>query len=717
MYRPDTDVLACLFKSAPPDSLIEIRRLPSGAHSWLPLDAIESLEINDQQGWFFGVNPRGLSHDVVGATMLWVDIDQPPEDFDPTQVYPKPTMIMSSGGGYHMYWALTEMIEIKDAFAMGQLLRIVYSGDPKVYTTTRVMRIPGSTNLDPGHPKTVPATPVKTRVLHFEDTVAYSTAAAEDGVAAAFIAPTLVEGQRHDIYFALGALLAMANWPDERAGQLVDELCRRTADSERGNRRAAVFDSINRFKQGVAVSPHALREAVGKKEYRWLTEMLGVNAHDGDYVSADGDVVAHANNPEVELANYLADLDLLRFAGGNYHTYRDGLWERLPVPESVTAILNQHLNSLRLIMGGAQVPPQLTVKAASGVVSLAKGKAAGIPLDPMDPHLLPLENGILDLRDRTITGYEKDHRARWKCPTEYIDGAAAPIWERFIQEAVPDQADRDHLQRWLGYLLMRDNPHQRLLWLYGKSGTGKSTVLTTMANLLGPHEIVPFNANELNEYTFAALDGARGALCTELSHVTLKTQALKELAASGLVLARRPYGQPFEMRFTGKLLFASNSLPNIDDQDGIWRRLDILQFDAVPEHPDPDLLRKLKDELPGILNWCLDGFAALSADNEWRMPQSVVDTIAEYKSETDHIARFAEDELEYNEQGGPLEIQTADLYARYSSWMQARGLRALGLAPPLYKQFRQVGLEPGKFTVKGAQKRGWVGARLRAEEF
>jgi len=48
-----------------------------------------------------------------------------------------------------------------------------------------------------------------------------------------------------------------------------------------------------------------------------------------------------------------------------------------------------------------------------------------------------------------------------------------------------------------------------------------------------------------------------------------------------------------------------------DDDDGIWRRLQMIPFNRrfSESERDPDLYEKLLLELPGILNWALDGYA------------------------------------------------------------------------------------------------------------
>ena len=66
----------------------------------------------------------------------------------------------------------------------------------------------------------------------------------------------------------------------------------------------------------------------------------------------------------------------------------------------------------------------------------------------------------------------------------------------------------------------------------------------------------------------------------------------------------------FEFRPSFKLWLSTNHLPQIRGaDDAIWNRLQIIPFEVVvPErYQDKDLVRKLRDEYPGILAWAVRG--------------------------------------------------------------------------------------------------------------
>jgi len=78
-------------------------------------------------------------------------------------------------------------------------------------------------------------------------------------------------------------------------------------------------------------------------------------------------------------------------------------------------------------------------------------------------------------------------------------------------------------------------------------------------------------------------------------------------------------GKPlFHFRPTAKHIFSANQLPNAEEDNGaFYRRILLVPFPTtIPrEQRDKSLGDKLQSELPGILNWALDGlFRLLSQD-------------------------------------------------------------------------------------------------------
>ena len=90
-----------------------------------------------------------------------------------------------------------------------------------------------------------------------------------------------------------------------------------------------------------------------------------------------------------------------------------------------------------------------------------------------------------------------------------------------------------------------------------------------------------------------------------------------------------------------------NNLPHTKDRsDGYYRRLDFLSFTRhfSEDEKDRDLKGKLKQELPGIFNWSLNGLKQLR-DNDFKFsPCTTSDAIlVDYKEELNPMIGFFEE--------------------------------------------------------------------------
>jgi putative DNA primase/helicase len=141
------------------------------------------------------------------------------------------------------------------------------------------------------------------------------------------------------------------------------------------------------------------------------------------------------------------------------------------------------------------------------------------------------------------------------------------------------------------------------------------------------------------------------------------------------IQARFNYGLPFEYHPHYKLWMRGNHKPRIYNTDeGIWRRIWLVPFTVriTDERCDPNLTEKLLKELPGILNWSLEGC------RQWREsglkpPEIVLAASKEYRAEQDQIGNFIE---ECCNTGNPeYEYKAAEVYKIYRKWCDESGER------------------------------------------
>ncbi|PWT84458.1 MAG: hypothetical protein C5B58_04680 [Acidobacteria bacterium] len=168
---------------------------------------------------------------------------------------------------------------------------------------------------------------------------------------------------------------------------------------------------------------------------------------------------------------------------------------------------------------------------------------------------------------------------------------------------------------------------------------------------------------------------------------------------------RALYCAAFNFKPTHKLWIYGNHRPDVRGNDlGIWRRMRLVPFEVqIPaEERDPELLKKLLEEMPGILNWAIKGCV------EWQKnglgtPKIVADATADYREEEDVIGEFIAERCVC---GG--RVERSDLYSAYKIWAECSAGIKWPLGPKAFaKRLRRPGI-----TETKSGERYWVGISL-----
>ena len=111
----------------------------------------------------------------------------------------------------------------------------------------------------------------------------------------------------------------------------------------------------------------------------------------------------------------------------------------------------------------------------------------------------------------------------------------------------------------------------------------------------------------------------------------------------------------------------------------------------------------LTQELPGILNWAIEGCLLWQA-NGLSAPASVTASVSEYRSEMDTVCSFIVDECII----APHErIQVGSLYQQYTSWC-----RSSSKQPRSKVQFGKALTDQGYKQMRDSNGRYWQGLSI-----
>jgi len=305
----------------------------------------------------------------------------------------------------------------------------------------------------------------------------------------------------------------------------------------------------------------------------------------------------------------------------------------------------------------------------------------GIPILPKEmdanPYLLNVQNGTIDLKKRELRPHGREDLITKVVPIEYDKEAKCPRWDRFLDQILAKKKElKDYLKCVIGYCLTGDASLHDLYFLHGEGANGKSVFLSIVSALLGPYacramaDILMSSKYDRHSTEVAALAGSRIAICSEVE-VGRKwsVQRIKELTGETEITARRMREDPWTFQKTFKIVIAGNHKPIVDDTThSFWRRLKLIPFTVtIPKgEQNPKLIEKLKLELPGILNWAIDGLR-LFLENGLQTPEIVSKAVNSYQDESDHMGEFIS---EVCSTGEGYKVQSSVLYNKYSKWTE-----------------------------------------------
>ena len=265
----------------------------------------------------------------------------------------------------------------------------------------------------------------------------------------------------------------------------------------------------------------------------------------------------------------------------------------------------------------------------------------------------------------------------------YDPAAAAPQWHKFLERVQPDPAMRRFLQALLGYCCTGDTGEQVMALFHGKGANGKSTFLKLAQAALGDYALTlpiqTFLADDrrgAGDATpdLARLPGARLVVASEPEKgARLSESIVKSMTGGDKVVARRLFEGQFEFDPVFKLILSANEKPRIAGHDeGIWRRVLLVPWTvAIPfAERDRRLAQRLLRELPGILNWIVEGYRIWRVEG-LAVPESVALATKEYREQSDPIGQFIETCVRHEPEAT---IGASLLHEVYAHWSRANGV-------------------------------------------
>lgn len=304
-----------------------------------------------------------------------------------------------------------------------------------------------------------------------------------------------------------------------------------------------------------------------------------------------------------------------------------------------------------------------------------------LPPAPAD-ELIAVRNGLLHLKTRELIPHDPRFFSQGAVAVDYDRRAPKPVhWLKFLNDAFPDdQESIDSLQQWFGYLLTQETSQQKALICVGPKRCGKGTIARVLRALLGEHNFAGPTLGQLSRQfglqgligkSLAVISDARVSGAADLQAIS---ETLLRITGEDAISVERKGIADWVGRLPTRFVLMTNILPGIVDAGGaIASRFIILRFTrSFFGQEDLRLTDKLLDELPGILNWALEGLTKLENAGAFLQPASGREAVDELIRRTTPILGFISDVLEFAPDAWELKDQ---VYAGYRQWCEDEGHR------------------------------------------
>jgi len=405
--------------------------------------------------------------------------------------------------------------------------------------------------------------------------------------------------------------------------------------------------------------------------------------------------------------------------GDEWYQLSHGTWrpvDREPIRKLALSVLdsNDEKNSL-----GMEV-----IRTVEGRKQCESAELHGFAIqEGSQSILLNCANGVLRVSPASVELLPHDcTRFFTRClAAAYVPDSECPVFSRVLGEALPDEADQTLALLFSSYCLVPNCKLEVALFVYGPSGTAKSTIFEHgIGSALGVDLVERLSMGELcspGSYSLPDLQHAALNLSSEGQAGEIPESAVfKKLVEGSPVQVRRIYGKPFEMANCHvKILSLSNHLPRWKNgTDAELRRTRFLAFEHRPAQADSTLKARVEGERDGIFSQLLvPGLRQLLGS--YRMPMGSANSMAvrqRFALENDPIDNFIS---RYCTLGKDLWITNSELEHAFNAFLDFEDISS-GLGSCFFRILRQrmPSLQKGRRSEHGIRVKGTLGIDLNA---
>lgn len=340
--------------------------------------------------------------------------------------------------------------------------------------------------------------------------------------------------------------------------------------------------------------------------------------------------------------------------------------------------------SLEVLNEFADVNLQSPVKNFERQEFIGKCKArAQVRRDFLDQQdaikKINFNNGVLDLEKMILYPHSIAHPFTYVIPNDYKVGVPCPTWEMLLDRIFLGRKHLiENLEEFLGFCLSRENYFRfnQALILDGEGSNGKSTLIDAMKMVIGTNncEAISLAAMGQNRFLAHKLFKSMVNFCEEEpKSVFTETGPFKKITGNSPMFAEEKNKTGFSFVNKSKIIISYNEMPFLGDETtGMRRRLLILpceqDFESYSDRKILNVLEKISEELPGIIERCVTAYKRLSARGHFKINEETKDRFNEMRMASNPVYAWWCENIDINlgnQPGYGTKLYTDDLWLKF----------------------------------------------------
>jgi putative DNA primase/helicase len=300
--------------------------------------------------------------------------------------------------------------------------------------------------------------------------------------------------------------------------------------------------------------------------------------------------------------------------------------------------------------------------------------------------IIAAANGLLDTASQELYPHTPQFFNLHAVSFAYDAAAPEPThWLAFLDSVWPPPQDtatphpaQNLLQEWFGYVLSGRTDFQKMILLCGPTRGGRGTIGRVLARLIGEASVAGLTLDDLGEpFGIEHLIGKTLAIVGderfEGRNMNAVVSRLLMITGEDRVPVKRKYRGCQDGRMPARLMILSNGLQRLVDASAaiVGRFLVLRMTVSWLGREDIGLLDRLLGELPGILNWSLEGLRWLVANGKFTADPDAVETVEQMTGLASPMRNYVEENCTV----GGKELATAmkALYYDHCTWRKSNG--------------------------------------------